>query len=321
MSFDPAEPAETTSASVPSDSHVATMSNPPGPVTVFGATGSIGSATLASLRRSSIDCTAVTRALSTQSPSRLRYSQGDLLDPSSISRSLDGADTVVHTASYTGSDPRRCDEINRVGTLNLLEAAASHGISSVLYVSTIGVYGLGPHRNVTERDGAAAPETPVSASRRAAEIAVLEFGGTVVRPAFVYGTGDRWLFPGVRSITGRLGGLVDEGRARTSVVDIGDLADAVAALVRKGLAGPRVFNAAEPNPPTLRDIAVAAGVDTASSMGLATAIDRADELGVRAREIDLVGRDHWYCGDLLWTTIGSMPSRAFPRSFAKSVGT
>jgi len=51
------------------------------------------------------------------------------------------------------------------------------------------------HRGASEAGTRVAPATPVSRSRVAAEDAVLDAGGMVLRPMFVYGTGDTRFLP------------------------------------------------------------------------------------------------------------------------------
>jgi UDP-glucose 4-epimerase len=72
--------------------------------------------------------------------------QGDLLDPGSIERALDGCDAVMHFAAkalVTESmrDPASYWRVNVIGSLNLLEGMRGAGVERLVCSSTCAVYG------------------------------------------------------------------------------------------------------------------------------------------------------------------------------------
>jgi UDP-glucose 4-epimerase len=78
----------------------------------------------------------------------VRYRQVDLTEPASDQRLLDvlreeAVDTVVHTAFFTNPqrDKTYAHELESIGTLNLLAAAAAAGVGQVLMRSFTAVYG------------------------------------------------------------------------------------------------------------------------------------------------------------------------------------
>ena len=106
-----------------------------------GATGFIGAAVLRSLvkvthnirvlvrpnsdRRNlnGIDCETVT---------------GDLLEPASVQRALQGCEALFHVAAdyrLWVPDPERMHRINVQGTVDLFRAAAATGVSRIVYTS------------------------------------------------------------------------------------------------------------------------------------------------------------------------------------------
>lgn len=246
----------------------------------------------------------------------MRVTAADLLDPESLIAALDGVDTIVHAASYTGSDPAGCEEVNVVGTENLLAAAAGHDIDHVVYLSTIGVYGPGPHRNVAEGDLAPNPVTALSASRLAAENRVREHGGVVLRPGFVHGPGDRWFLPGLAHIASTLGAWIDDGVARQSVIsrhDVGRLTAAVAARPLPTAMRAGMRHLAHPTAVTTRELVHAAAghgllTPPVDSVSYEQALRLADERGLSARHIDLIGRDHHYISTRIWADTALEPS-------------
>jgi dihydroflavonol-4-reductase len=80
---------------------------------------------------------------------------GDLRDPSSVARALEGCDTVFHCAAdyrLFVRDPQEMYRSNVDGTRNVLRAAADAGVSKVVYTSSVGALGL-------NADGSPADET------------------------------------------------------------------------------------------------------------------------------------------------------------------
>ena len=280
-------------------------------VAVVGATGFIGSATVRALVSAGIACTAVARTPSDQDIPGVLSAQADLTNPVSLRRALTGVDVVIHAASHTGSDPAHCTAVNVDGTENLLAAAARNGINRVIYVSSIGVYGAGPHSGIGEFDATPAPVSALSASRLTAEHRVLASGGCVVRPGFVHGPGDRWFVPGFIRILETLGAWVDEGRSRISVVAVTDLARILATLAAQAPAhSGDVFHACHPDPVTARELGRALADSgrlrmPGSSLTFDDAVTAGTRHGLTERHLDLIGRDHWYDPTRLLTATGT----------------
>ncbi|MDF3305797.1 NAD(P)-dependent oxidoreductase [Rhodococcus sp. T2V] len=278
-------------------------------VAVVGATGFIGSATVRALASAGIPCTAVARTPLNPDIPGVLSAQADLTDPASLGSALTGADVVIHAASYTGSDPAQCTAVNVGGTGNLLAAARTG--SRVLYVSTIGVYGAGPHSGIGEFDATPAPVSALSASRLTAEHRVLASGGCVVRPGFVHGPGDRWFVPGFIRILETLGAWVDEGRSRISVVAVADLARLLATLAPQASAhSGDVFHACHPDPVTVRELGRALADSGRlrlpdNSLTFDDAVAAGTRHGLTDRHLDLIGRDHWYDPTCLLAATGA----------------
>ncbi|MEN0140139.1 MAG: NAD(P)-dependent oxidoreductase [Rhodococcus sp. (in: high G+C Gram-positive bacteria)] len=280
-------------------------------VAVVGATGFVGSAVVTALAAAGIHCIAVARGPRHPDIPGVVFARADLTDPGSLTAALAGADVVIHAASYTGDDAAQCVAVNVGGTENLLAAAARNGVHRVLYISTVGVYGLGPHSGIGENEAAPAPVSAVSVSRLTAEQRVLAHGGCVVRPGFVHGPGDRWFVPGLVRILGTLGAWVDEGRPRVSIIAVTDLARLVADLAVRSPAHPgAVFHACHPDPVTVRELGQAladAGLLAlpATSLTFDEAVTTAARHGLTERHLDLIGRDHWYDPARIWTATGA----------------
>jgi dihydroflavonol-4-reductase len=77
----------------------------------------------------------------------IQQAPGDILDPASVSRAMEGCQGVFHcAAAYTfwARDRRAVYRTNVDGTANVLEAARRVGVSRVVYTSTVSTIGLPP---------------------------------------------------------------------------------------------------------------------------------------------------------------------------------
>jgi UDP-glucose 4-epimerase len=76
----------------------------------------------------------------------VHFVQGDIRDLSKLEETMDGCDTVFHTAAIANIDEARQKpvdtiEINVVGTVNCLEAARRKGVQRFIYASSVYVSG------------------------------------------------------------------------------------------------------------------------------------------------------------------------------------
>lgn len=76
--------------------------------------------------------------------SQIEWVEGDILDKTSLQRSMDGADTIIHAAAKVSFDPRDHATMlheNEKGTANLVELAIDHKISRFCHVSSVAALG------------------------------------------------------------------------------------------------------------------------------------------------------------------------------------
>lgn len=278
------------------------------PVALTGATGFLGSAVLDHLLPRRPVRALVRDPAGLVGDSRAAVVQGDLADKDALLRLVDGAEVLIHAASYVGTDPERQREVNVVGTQRLVEEAVASGVSRLVLISTAGVYGgdLGPGR--AEDDGSARPRSSLSASRLEAENIVLRAGGVVVRPHLVHGRGDRWFLSTLLAATERLGGWIGNPDARLSVIGRRRLG---AMVVRLALANsePGIFHAAEPEPMTVRQLVEPVlRLARVAPPNRSLSVDEASELlapvGVARSQIELIAHDSWFSTAKIWAAIG-----------------
>ena len=102
-----------------------------------------------------------------------KFIQGDIRDPQSLSDALQYVDAVIHLAavidvSASVVDPISTNEINVVGTLNVLQAAKNKGVKKLVFASSTAVYGDTKALPVKE-DTILKPISPYAASKAAGE--------------------------------------------------------------------------------------------------------------------------------------------------------
>lgn len=79
----------------------------------------------------------------------VEFIHGSILDRDLLRRVMQGVDYVFHLAAMVGvpesmRQPQACVELNAVGTLNVLEAAANVGVRKLCFSSSAAVYGDNP---------------------------------------------------------------------------------------------------------------------------------------------------------------------------------
>jgi len=83
--------------------------------------------------------------------------------------------TIVHLAARAGvreslKDPLLYEEVNCLGTLNLLERARQHGIRHFIFGSSSSIYGVNTKVPFSEEDRVDQPISPYAATKRACEL-------------------------------------------------------------------------------------------------------------------------------------------------------
>lgn len=174
---------------------------------------------------------------------------GDISEPQAALDAMAGCDAVIHLAGvltpFCQAQPARGAAINLGGTIHVFEAARAHGIRSVVYASSAGVYGP---------DHAAYPEptTHYGAFKLAAEGCARAYWGDAgiaslgLRPLVVYGPGrEVGASAGISlaceaAVHGRAYTIPFTGPA--GLIYVEDVVDVALAGCRNDLAGAHVVN-------------------------------------------------------------------------------
>jgi nucleoside-diphosphate-sugar epimerase len=205
-------------------------------VLVTGATGFTGGHLARYLASAGNSVAALVRRSSLERANGLRSAgidirEGDLTEPASVQRAVEGCNTVYHIAATyrePGQGSAAYVRINVDGTRHVLEAARGAGVKRVVHCSTGGVHGHIDHPPANE----SAPFAPGDIYQRTkleAERLAADFGRTqgldvvIVRPIGIYGPGDLRFLKMFRGIAHGRFPMLGAGRVFYHLTYIDDL--------------------------------------------------------------------------------------------------
>jgi len=187
-----------------------------------------------------------------------RFVEGDIRHSRTVEKALEGVDAVIHEAAIASvplsmKNPALTNEVNVLGTLNLLKTSLEVGVKRFVYASSSAVYGT-PSKLPISEDALLKPISPYGESKMAAERHCQTFyevyGLETVRLRYfnVYGPRQTGEYAGVmikflKSIRRDQPPVIfGDGEQTRDFVYIGDVVEAtLLALDREGAAG-EVFN-------------------------------------------------------------------------------
>jgi nucleoside-diphosphate-sugar epimerase len=185
----------------------------------------------------------------------------DICAAGEVDAGLGGIETVYHIAAAFRAEHADLEEFRRVNagaTANLLEAAGRHGVARFVHCSTVGVQGDidDPPARETYRY---APGDHYQRSKMEGELIALEHASrgapvSVVRPAGIYGPGDRRFLKLFRPISRRRFVMIGSGEALYHLTYIDDLVDGIVRAGRRPQAVGEVFTLAGPRYTTLNEL-------------------------------------------------------------------
>jgi uncharacterized protein YbjT (DUF2867 family) len=149
---------------------------------VTGGTGFVGPRVVHALRSRDLPVRALARKPERESKLRswnVELVQGDMTDPESLKRAVNGVDTVVHLVAIRQGKPEQFQRIMIEGTENLLDAAKAAGVKRFVLMSALGT-------NEETKD-----LVPYYGAKWAEEQHVKASGlpYVIFRPSFIFGEG------------------------------------------------------------------------------------------------------------------------------------
>jgi nucleoside-diphosphate-sugar epimerase len=205
---------------------------------VTGATGLLGSHIAEQLRERGERVRALVRPTSDTAFLRslgVELVVGDLSEPASLPRAVEGADVVYHCAARVGDwGPWRAFQREVIdATANLLDACRRAGVGRFVHTSSIIVYGRPRIRQEQFAEDEPLGQNPwmwdyyCQAKVRAEELCRQYPGAlTIIRPSWIYGPRDRTTLPRVLKAldAGRVA-ILGSGDNLLNIVYAGDVAD------------------------------------------------------------------------------------------------
>ncbi len=172
----------------------------------------------------------------------VEVAEGDITDPESLRPAVSGVDVILHLAGVINLPPGRDErffQVNLEGTKILFNAAMEARVPPprFLYCSSVGVMGF-LKRIPADETVPCEPTNAYERSKLEAEEWVLAEGTRrkvpvgVVRPAWVYGPGDRRTFPIFSMIAKRRFVMIGKGETWIHPVFVEDLAKGILACAR-----------------------------------------------------------------------------------------
>jgi nucleoside-diphosphate-sugar epimerase len=160
---------------------------------------------------------------------------GDLRKPAEFEAALDGVDVVYHIAAAFREarlSDRDYHEINATATVQLVEAAARHGVKRFVHCSTVGVHGDTGRTRATEESPLNPPDvycrSKLEGEQGAREaFARLRLDGVVFRPLGMYGPGDLRFLKLFRGIRRGKFYMIGSGETLYQLTYIDDLCDGI----------------------------------------------------------------------------------------------
>ncbi|HET9954026.1 MAG TPA: NAD-dependent epimerase/dehydratase family protein [Polyangiaceae bacterium] len=215
-------------------------------ILVTGGTGVVGSPTIAALVRREHRVRLYSRHASESKrlwPHHVSTVDGDIEDEEALTRTMAGADAVIHLAGIVSErDGKTFETVNVEGTRHALRAATRAHVKRFVYMSSLGA----------ERG-----QSPYHQSKRMAEELTRGFEGewVVLRPGNVYGPGDEVISLLLKIIrVSPVVPAIDGGDHRFQPIWVEDLAEATAEAVTRADVVQRSLDLAGPDLTSMNDL-------------------------------------------------------------------
>jgi len=245
-------------------------------VFITGATGFVGGALARTLAAGGAEVHALVRPASSRSSLDgvpVRWHEGDITDPESLSRFFASAEWIIHSAGQLGQAGLSEDVYQRLnvdGTRNVLAAAQAVGSRPrVLHVSSPGV--LGPTGAALADETAPCRATNSYEKTKAAAEEIVRFyvargvAVSMARPGFIYGPGDKHVLLLFQAIKQGRFFYIDGGRYFCHPTFIQDAVNGMLLCLKHGKPG-EAYHVLGPKPVTFREL----GTEMASALGVRT---------------------------------------------------
>jgi nucleoside-diphosphate-sugar epimerase len=198
-------------------------------------------------------------------PAEVEFFDGDIGDPNAMTKAFAGVAALIHAAGLAhvfgpgAKDTARFDAVNETGTANVMEAARTSGVSHIVVVSSVSVYGNYRGDSCNEKVSCQ-PRSPYAISKWKGELRAREcaakggIAATILRFATIYGEGDRGNVAKLINAL-RRGRFVwpGSGLNRKSLIHKEDAARACLRVLERPVSSNEIYNVSAP-PVSMREI-------------------------------------------------------------------
>lgn len=233
-------------------------------VLVTGATGFLGGALVHRLARMGAQVVALARHTSDVSYIEhlplVEIVIGDVTDRTSMFRSAEGCDYIIHAAAALGADMPVQEQVNYQGTRNIAEAGARAGVERLVHVSTIACYGYGVDGAVSEDTPPTETSDPYAMTKARAEEVLRQIADkrwlsySIIRPGMIYGPRSQAWTALMFKIARRNPTLfIGGGKGHAHPIHLDDVVELCITLATHPAAKGEAFNCAPDPAPTWRE--------------------------------------------------------------------
>ncbi len=178
----------------------------------------------------------------------------DILDPQSVDAAVKDVDAIIHCA-YSGD---RASIVE--GTQHLLQAAAQHGVTRFVYLSSAEVYDNSQNSDLTEEspvftaNGADYRNAKIEAEEAVREFASKGVHASILRPSLIYGPfSSAWTVDCVKRLQSGKWGKFPQCNGLANLVYVDDLIQAIFLCLTRDEALNETFNVNGPGRVTWND--------------------------------------------------------------------
>lgn len=238
----------------------------PAVVLVTGATGFTGTVLVRKLIAAGHSVRAIARPQSDTTPLGdldITWIRGDVFDPAVVAEAAAGVQYIFHMATVFrlgGASDDLFRQVHVESTKLLAEeAAANPAFKRFIQVSTVGVHGHITGRPADE-EAPFAPGDDYQQTKAEGELWLRDFARekgldiTILRPAAIYGPGDRRLLKLFRLATHRVFPLLGFGPSHYHLIHVEDLTNIMLLAAAHPAAAGEAFICGNPDPTTIADI-------------------------------------------------------------------
>ena len=187
---------------------------------------------------------------------------GDLRDREAVFAAVKGIDVVFHIAALF-RQAKHSEEIyhqvNVEGVRHVLDAAEHHGVKRVVHCSTVGVHSHIPKPPADEDEPFRPADIYQETKCEGEKLARTYFDsgrvkGTIIRPAMIWGEGDRRMLKLYRGVKQRKFPVIGSGKTLTHWIYVHDLVEAFILAAHKEEAIGKTYIIAGQEPVSIADL-------------------------------------------------------------------